>query len=185
MDDWRLRSNFTEGKQDGGRIEFVRLFSIIALLLIFIACINFMNLATARSEQRMREVGVRKVMGAERFALMKQFIGESLVMSFMALIIACLFVLITLPFFNELVEKKLSLGLTNPLQWLLLIGIAIVLWIYCRKLSFRLSLLIQPGQHFQRNAERKIFRCGNGAKGIGSYTICRFNCSHHQHRNSF
>jgi putative ABC transport system permease protein len=125
MDDWRLRSKFIEGKQDGGRIEYVRLFSIIALLLIFIACINFMNLATARSEQRMREVGVRKVMGAERFALMKQFVGESLVTSCIALIIACIFVLISLPFFNDLVEKKLSLGLTNPLQWLLLIGIAI------------------------------------------------------------
>jgi len=126
MDDWRLRSKFNEGKQDGGRIEYVRLFSIIALLLIFIACINFMNLATARSEQRMREVGVRKVMGAERFALMKQFVGESLVTSFISLVIACVFVLISLPFFNELVEKKLSLGLTNPLQWLLLIGIAIL-----------------------------------------------------------
>ncbi|HKR06188.1 MAG TPA: ABC transporter permease [Bacteroidia bacterium] len=125
MDDWRLRSKFNEGKQDGGRIEYVRLFSIIALFLIFIACINFMNLATARSEQRMREVGVRKVMGAERFALMKQFVGESLVTSCIALIIACVFVLISLPFFNELVEKKLSLGLTNPLQWLLLIGIAL------------------------------------------------------------
>lgn len=125
IDDWRLRFNFNEGKQEGGRIEYVRLFSIIALLLIFIACINFMNLATARSEQRMREVGVRKVMGAERFALMKQFVGESLVMSFMALIIACVFVLITLPFFNELVDKKLTLGLTNPLQWLLLMAIAL------------------------------------------------------------
>ena len=126
MSDWRLRSKFTEGKQDGGRIEYVRLFSIIALLLILIACINFMNLATARSEQRMREVGVRKVMGAERFALMKQFVGESLVTSCISLVIACVFVLISLPFFNDLVEKKLSLGLTNPLQWLLLIGIAIL-----------------------------------------------------------
>lgn len=125
MDDWRLRSNFTEGKQDGGRIEYVRLFSIIALLLILIACINFMNLATARSEQRMREVGVRKVMGAERFALMKQFIGESLFMSFLSLVVACVLVLIALPFFNELVEKKLTIGLTNPMQWLILSGIAL------------------------------------------------------------
>ena len=126
MDDWRLRSKFTEGKQDGGRIEFVRLFSIIALLLILIACINFMNLATARSEQRMREVGVRKVMGAERFALMKQFISESMLMSFMALLIGCTIVLLSLPWFNDLVEKKLSLGLSNPTQWILLAGIAII-----------------------------------------------------------
>lgn len=125
MNDWRLRSNFTEGKQDGGRIEYVRLFSVIALLLIFIACINFMNLATARSEKRMREVGVRKVMGAERFTLMKQFMGESLVMSFIALVIAYLFVLVSLPLFNELVAKKLSLAITNPLQWVLMISIAL------------------------------------------------------------
>ncbi len=125
MDDWRLRSKFTEGKPDGGRIEFVRLFSGIALLLILIACINFMNLATARSEQRKREVGVRKVMGAERFALMKQFISESMLMSFLALLIGCILVMLALPYFNELVEKKLSLGLAHPAQWFLLIGIAV------------------------------------------------------------
>ncbi len=73
INDWRLRNRFEDGKQAGGRIEYVRIFSIIALLIIIIACINFMNLATARSEQRAKEVGVRKVMGAGRAALMKQF----------------------------------------------------------------------------------------------------------------
>jgi putative ABC transport system permease protein len=121
MKDWRLRSNFKEGKADGGRIEFVKLFSIIALLLILIACINFMNLATARSEQRMREVGVRKVMGAERFSLIKQFMGESMFMSFIALVIACIIITFSLPFFNVLVDKQLSITLASPFHWLLLL----------------------------------------------------------------
>jgi putative ABC transport system permease protein len=115
--DWRLRSNFEEGKQVGGRIEYVRLFSIIALLIIVIACINFMNLATARSEQRAREVGVRKVMGAGRGILVRQFFGESVVMALVAMIIASLLVFAVLPLFNTLVEKKLQFDFTNPLIW--------------------------------------------------------------------
>src|ERR1700730_4320043 len=115
--DWRLRSNFEEGKQVGGRIEYVRLFSIIAILIIIIACINFMNLATARSEQRAREVGVRKVMGAGRGMLVKQFFGESLVMAFTAMILASLIVFLVLPAFNKLVEKQLGFDLGNPVIW--------------------------------------------------------------------
>jgi Predicted permease. len=93
ISDWRLRREFEEGKQTGGgRIEYVRLFSTIALLIVIIACINFMNLATARSEQRAREVGVRKVMGAGRGMLIRQFFGESIVMSFAAVLLAALIV---------------------------------------------------------------------------------------------
>ena len=114
INDWRLRSRFEEGKQTGGRIEYVRLFSIIALLIIIIACINFMNLATARSEQRAREVGVRKVLGAARGMLIRQFMSESMVTAFVAVIIAGLIVLFTIGPFNELVEKKLSFSFSNP-----------------------------------------------------------------------
>lgn len=126
MRDWRLRSEFDNGKPAGGRIEYVRLFGIVALLLVLIACINFMNLATARSEQRAREVGVRKVMGARRNALMRQFLTESMIMSLAATIVACGLVLISLPFFNELVGKQLTLGAADPWQWLIFIGIAVV-----------------------------------------------------------
>jgi predicted permease len=126
MKDWRLRSNFEEGKQAGGRIEYVKMFGFIAVLIVIIACINFMNLATARSEQRAREVGVRKVMGALRGSLMTQFIGESLVMAFVATFFACFLVIASLPFFNELVAKKLSLGVSNPLQWIVFISIALL-----------------------------------------------------------
>jgi putative ABC transport system permease protein len=117
INDWRLRSNFEEGRQSGGRIGIVRLFSIIAILIIIIACINFMNLATARSEQRAREVGVRKAMGARRGMLIRQFFGESIILSFVAMIIASLIVLVVLPAFNTLVEKKLSFDLANPVIW--------------------------------------------------------------------
>ena len=117
MKDWRLRSRYEDGKYAGGRIEYVRLFSIIGLLIIIIACINFMNLATARSEQRAREVGVRKVLGAGRGVLIKQFFGESIMMAVAAMIVAALIVFLVLPSFNTLVEKKLSFDLANPVLW--------------------------------------------------------------------
>ncbi len=125
MKDWRLRSNFKDGKQDGGRIGYLKLFGVIAALLIIIACINFMNLATARAQKRSKEVGVRKVMGAQRHSLVKQFIGESMVMAFLAVLLACVFVLLALPFFNTLVEKQLSLGLSDPRQWFILFALVL------------------------------------------------------------
>ena len=117
INDWRLRNNFEEGKQTGGRIEFVRLFMIIAIIIIVIACINFMNLSTARSEQRAREVGVRKAMGAGRGMLIRQFFSESVLMAFSSMLIAALIVWLVLPLFNTLVEKKLSFALSNPVIW--------------------------------------------------------------------
>jgi putative ABC transport system permease protein len=121
MKDWHLRNNFVGGKQTGGRIEFVRLFAIIAWIILIIACINFMNLATARSGKRAREVGVRKVMGAARGSLVRQFIGESVMMSAISVLIGLLLMLLLLPFFNELVQKQLGLGLNNPVHIVALI----------------------------------------------------------------
>lgn len=125
MNDWRLYSKFEEGKQAGGRIQFVRLFGIIAWIILLIACINFMNLSTARSEKRAREVGVRKVLGAGKGTLIWQFIGEALLMSFLSMLLAVLVIFLVLPAFNSLVDKHLGLGLTNPLHIgaLLLIGL--------------------------------------------------------------
>lgn len=117
MNDWHLYDQFENGKQTGdGRIQYVRLFSIIAWIILLIACINFMNLSTARSEKRAREVGVRKVLGAGKKILVTQFIGEALCMALIAAIAAILIVLITLPAFNTLVQKQLTLGLQNPLH---------------------------------------------------------------------
>src|SRR6187402_2241754 len=86
MRDWRLRNEFVGGKQTGGRITFVRLFGIIAWIILLIACINFMNLATARSEKRAREVGVRKVLGAGKGKLVMQLMGEALVLAILSVL---------------------------------------------------------------------------------------------------
>jgi putative ABC transport system permease protein len=116
MNDWRLYSKFEEGKQTGGRIQFVRMFSIIAWIILLIACINFMNLATARSEKRSKEVGVRKVLGAGKKILVAQFIGEAMIMAFLSLVIAIGIIYLILPSFNSLVDKKLLIGFDNPLH---------------------------------------------------------------------
>jgi putative ABC transport system permease protein len=125
MSDWRLYNNFENGRQSGGRIKYVRLFTLIAWIILIIACINFMNLATAGSERRSREVGVRKVLGAGRSRLVSQFIGEALLMALMAVILAVLLTAAILPAFNNLVGKQLSLDLLRPshLAGLLAIGV--------------------------------------------------------------
>ncbi|HEY6901734.1 MAG TPA: ABC transporter permease, partial [Puia sp.] len=126
MKDWRLRNDFTDGNQSGGRIEYVRLFTFIACIILLIACINFMNLATARSEKRAREVGVRKVLGAERGKLIIQFIGESVLLSLFSVAIGAALFSLLLPAFNLLVKEQLSLGLDQPLHILSLLAIALV-----------------------------------------------------------
>jgi putative ABC transport system permease protein len=114
---WRLYSSFKNGKEDGGLIEFVRLFSIIAALILIIACINFMNLSTARSEKRAKEVGIRKVVGAQKKSLIAQFIGESILISFISGLIALFIVYISLPAFGRLTDKKLFLDYGNLSFW--------------------------------------------------------------------
>jgi putative ABC transport system permease protein len=126
MNDWNLHYSFTNGKQDGGKIRYVKLFLTIAWIILLIACINFMNLSTARSEQRAKEVGVRKVMGADKGKLIIQFIGESLIMSFIAVLTAVGLIHVTLPAFNSLVEKQLVIDLFNPVHLCFIIGIGIV-----------------------------------------------------------
>ncbi|GAB3916341.1 ABC transporter permease [Larkinella terrae] len=121
-----LHSNFKNGKLNGGRIEYVQLFIIVAVFILIIACINFMNLATARSVKRAKEVGVRKVVGAERSSLMGQFVGESMLISLLALLVAVLVVVMTLPVFNELTEKHLAFRFDDPFFWLVLLGLTLV-----------------------------------------------------------
>ncbi|HXL56124.1 MAG TPA: ABC transporter permease [Chitinophagaceae bacterium] len=120
---WRLYSSFTNGLEDGnGRIEYVRLFGIIAAFILLIACINFMNLSTARSEKRAKEVGIRKVVGAQKSLLISQFIGESILLAFIAGIFAVVIVQLTLPAFNSLVDEKVSIQYSNLNEWLACIG---------------------------------------------------------------
>ncbi|MBX3238542.1 MAG: ABC transporter permease [Chitinophagaceae bacterium] len=108
--DQYLYGNYENGEQSGGRIEYVRLFSMIAIFILFIACINFMNLSTAKTSGRIKEIGVKKAIGADRKALIFQFLGESLVMTSLSLLVAIVFVIIFLPQFNVITGKELSLA---------------------------------------------------------------------------
>ncbi|WP_341838778.1 ABC transporter permease [Chitinophaga caseinilytica] len=107
--DGYLYGNYENGVQSGGRIEYVRLFSIIAAFILLIACINFMNLSTAKASRRMKEIGIKKAMGAGRHKLIFQFIGESLVMSFAALFIALLLVALFLPQFDRIAGRAVAI----------------------------------------------------------------------------
>ncbi|MBS1663790.1 MAG: ABC transporter permease [Bacteroidetes bacterium] len=106
-----LHGRYENGVQSGGRIEYVRLFSIIAAFIILIACINFMNLSTAKAAARMKEVGLKKALGASRRMLIVQFLTESVAMSLLSLVIALLIVTLFLPTFNEITDKHLMLGM--------------------------------------------------------------------------
>src|SRR6201996_665429 len=114
MNDWNLHDNFVDGKMSGGKIQYVRLFSFIAWIILLIACINFMNLSTARSEQRAKEVGVRKVMGAGKGKLIGQFISEAVVMSFISVFLAVGMIYLALPSFNNLVQKEMTVSILQP-----------------------------------------------------------------------
>ncbi len=122
--DHYLYSQFDDQAQPaGGRIEYVRLFSIAALLLLIIACINFVNLATARASKRAREVGVRKAIGAQRSALIQQFLFESLVITTIAVAVAVLFAELCLPAVRNLVEKPLHFEYWSTEFWLTIVSV--------------------------------------------------------------
>jgi putative ABC transport system permease protein len=122
----RLYSKFVDGKPAGGRIETVRLFTIIAVFILFIACINFMNLSTARSEKRAKEVGIRKVAGAMKKSLIGQFLIESIIISAIAGFLSLIVVQMSLPAFNHLTQKQLFIDYTNPYFWMASIGFVLI-----------------------------------------------------------
>ena len=122
-----LHSNFDkQGELSGGRIQYVQLFSIVAIFILLIACINFMNLTTARSVKRAKEIGIRKVVGAFRFALIRQFIGEALLIVSIAIIISLALVMLVLPPFNQLTEKQIHIPFTDSTFWLSITGLLLV-----------------------------------------------------------
>lgn len=125
MDDWHLRSNWTNGVQGGGLIEYVWLFGCVGIFVLLLACINFMNLSTARSEQRAKEVGIRKSIGSVRKQLIIQFMSESILVVVFAFCLTIIFVSVGLPWFNDLAGKKMSLPLDNATFWL--VSVAFIL----------------------------------------------------------
>jgi putative ABC transport system permease protein len=121
-----LYSNYKNGYQDGGRIEYVRLLSIVAVFLLLIAGINFMNLSTARSFKRAVEVGVRKAVGAGRESLIFQFMSEAFLMTLMAFTLALLAVIFVIPAFNDLTGKQLAIPYHDVTFWLKTIALLVV-----------------------------------------------------------
>ena len=126
MNDWNLKNHFENGVQEGGKIKYVNLFSLIASVILLIACINFMNLSTARSGHRSKEVGVLKVMGADRARLIRKFLSESLILSFLAVLLAIVMLFFLLPLYNGLVKKDLVIDLFKPMHLNFLFTIAII-----------------------------------------------------------
>lgn len=126
VSDTYLYNNWEDGKPVGGRIAYVRMFTLVACFVLLIACINFMNLATARSATRSREVGVRKVVGANRTSLIVQFIGESVLLSLLSLALAVVLVQLLLPLFNAAVNQEIVFRPTDPGVIVRLLAIALV-----------------------------------------------------------
>lgn len=120
--DIHLHSNLASEIEPNGNIDYVYIYLAVAFFILLIACINFMNLSTARSSLRSMEVGLRKVMGADRSILIRQFMGESLVMTFLSMVLALLLVWLFLPLFSDFVEKPLSFNLITHPEYLLGIG---------------------------------------------------------------
>ncbi len=115
---WHLYSDFKNGKADSGFIDYIRIFTLIGALVLLIACINFINLSTARSEKRAREVGVRKAIGSQRRDLIFQFLVESSVVTFISFLFSVLFVQLSLPAFNSLTGTIITIPFTSPVFWM-------------------------------------------------------------------
>ena len=126
MSHWHLYSEFKNGVNAGGRIQYIWLFGISGAFVLLLACINFMNLSTARSERRAKEVGIRKAIGSRRGQLIYQFFSESVLMTALALFVALSWVQLLLPFFNQVADKKMSILWGSPLFWAGCIGFSLI-----------------------------------------------------------
>ena len=126
MSRWHLYSDWKNGVNEGGRIQFVWLFGSIGLFVLLLACINFMNLSTARSVNRAKEVGIRKAIGSRRQELIVQFLGESLLVVVIAFGLSIGLVYLAVPFFNQVADKHIAMPFTTPIFWVLGIGFALL-----------------------------------------------------------
>jgi putative ABC transport system permease protein len=125
MSRWHLYADFKNGINTGGRIQFVWLFGIIGCFVLILACINFMNLSTARSEKRGKEVGIRKAIGSMRGQLIGQFFSESILIAVLAFLFSLVIVQVALPFFNDIAGKQVAILWTNPVFWMLCTGFSL------------------------------------------------------------
>jgi putative ABC transport system permease protein len=120
-----LYSEFVEGKSVGGMIDQIKLFITLAICILLVACVNFMNLSTARSEERAKEVGIRKAIGSSRASLVSQFITESIILSLLSTVVAIVIVIVSLPYFNNLLGIQLALPYNSLFTWIAIVGIGL------------------------------------------------------------
>ena len=118
MRKWNLYNEFKNGVNIGGNIQYVRLFGIIGIFVLILACINFMNLATARSEKRAKEVGIRKAVGSLRWQIIRQFLSESYLVVVLAFILSLILAVLFLPVFNDIAGKKIEIIWSSPVFWI-------------------------------------------------------------------
>jgi putative ABC transport system permease protein len=135
MDKWHLYSDFKNGKPAGTRIQFVWLFSIIGVFVLLLACINFMNLSTARSEKRAKEVGIRKTVGSLSTQLIKQFLSESVLVAFLSFLFSVVLVTLLLPLFNSLAAKNIQMPLLSPAFWVCALSFTFITGLLAGQLS--------------------------------------------------
>lgn len=121
MDRWHLYTDLQNMRVGTGRIQTVKLFCLIGVFVLFLACINFMNLNTAQSEKRAKEVGIRKTIGSKKPQLIWQFLTESLLVTFLALVFSIILIKLSLPFFNQIADKEIELTWLNPIFWLIML----------------------------------------------------------------
>ncbi len=126
MSKWHLESEFKNGVNTGGHIKFIWWFAIIGIFVLLLACINFMNLSTARSEKRAKEVGIRKAVGSLKNQLVTQFLSESVMTAFLAFIFSIVIVQFSLPLFNSIADKKMTLPWNNMYFWLACISFTLI-----------------------------------------------------------
>ena len=153
-----LYDHFEDGQEAGGKIEYVQLFTWIAILILLIACINYINLSTARSEKRAREVGIRKAIGSRRGQLIQQFITESALSTSMALFVAIVSVGLALPWYNSLVHARLTMNIDTPNFWLIAFGVFALI---------TLASGFYPAFYFSSRKPIDVLRGSSNAGGTG------------------
>lgn len=163
LTDIHLRSNLDSEIEANGNIEYVYIYSAVALFILFIACINFMNLSTARSSKRASEVGLRKVMGAQRTSLIRQFMGESFLLAFLGLVVAVVLVEVLLPYYNNFVGKELIFNFITDFKWIsILLGVVLVIGVVAGSYPAMVLSAFQPATvlkgSFKANNSHQLFR---------------------------
>ncbi len=158
MNEWHLYSSFKDGIKIGGRITYVWLFGIIGVFVVIMACINFMNLSTARSEKRSKEVGIRKAIGSLRGQLLQQFFTESIVTTVLAFAIAILLVQLSLPYFNTIADKSTTLPWQDFSLWITAVAFCVFIGLLSGSYPALYLSSIKPG-----SALKGVFKAGKSA----------------------